>query len=225
MQVGSGDVNNGEGKYFKLKKYLTFALGAELVFITIVLVMASLSGLLFERFPQLLLVIKEAMAGISQKVNDSTASGMTIKIFTNNLLIAITPLIIFSFQLLPTRLIKTLAIYMSFAVGLFIYVTNAVMVGLGFGMLAMHMKVSYITLILISMVHGTLELFAIAAGSLFALYYLNITGSKTTQWNGLLPDAQRLTFKLFPILTLILAVAALLEVYVSSPLAIKLIIR
>lgn len=220
-------MNSRHSKYFSLKKYLLFSLGAELVFITIVLVMASLSGLLFERFPQLLSVIKEVMAGIGQKVGDTTASGMTIKIFTNNLFIAITPLIIFSFQLLPVRFIKTLAIHMSFAVGLFIYATNAVVVGLGFGMLAIHMQVSYITLLLISMVHGTLELLAIAAGALFALYYLNNPSWKINHWEryALLPAAQRLVFKLFPILALILAAAAILEVYVSSPLAAKLIIR
>lgn len=218
-------MNSADNNYFNLKKYLFFALGAELIFVASTLLMAGLSDQLFTRFPQLLMATKEAMAGISQKVVDTTAIGMTGKIFVNNTLIALMPLIIFLFHILPVRLIKIVAIYLSLTIGLFIYVTNAVVVGLGFGMLAMEMQVSYLTLLAISMIHGSFELFAVAGGSLFALYYLKLMGSKLSQ-GGLtsqLASARRLLRKLIPLLIILLAVAAVIEVYLTSPLALKLI--
>lgn len=211
-------------KLFGLKRYLSFALGGGIVFITIILILAAFSGWLFDRFPQLLVAIKNVMAGISQKIDHSTAGGMAIKIFINNWRIAIAPLLIFSLQLLPLPIIKTLAVYLSLAVGLFIYATNAVALGLGFGMLAMQMQVSYIILFLISMVHGIFELFAISAGVLFPLYYLSTAASQSDSVTGSLAEAQQLIFKLLPIVTVALVVAALLEIYVTSPLAAKIIL-
>ncbi|MEG6616439.1 hypothetical protein V6C27_08420 [Peptococcaceae bacterium 1198_IL3148] len=210
-------------KKFAIGDYLKFAFLGEITFLLIVIMLAYFSTALFNMFPQLLDIIKVIMNGLAQKVGDDTQSGMTVKIFVNNFLITVTPILIFSIQLLPFRLIKALAVSLSLYIGLFLYLFNAVVIGLTFGAMDMMMNVSFTSLLLISLVHGSLELFAMSAGTLFAFYYRYaadqplIIGSELF-YNNLF-RGQKLAIVILPLLFAILATAALLEVYVSAPLA------
>jgi hypothetical protein len=210
-------------KKFTLRDYFKFAFLGEITFLLIVVTFAYLSSALFKMFPELLDVIKEVMNGLAQKVGDDTQSGMSAKIFINNFLISINPILIFTVQIIPVRFIKVTAVTLSLFVGLFLYLFNAVVVGLTFGAMDMMMDVSFASLLAISLVHGIFELFAMSAGTLFAFYYryasdLPLKIGSEAFFNHLF-RGQKLAVLLLPVLFVILALAALLEVYVSAPLA------
>ncbi|MBM7855223.1 putative membrane protein SpoIIM required for sporulation [Desulfohalotomaculum tongense] len=213
---------------FKLGNYLTFALLAEITFVFIVVILNAFSSRVFEIYPFLNQFTREVMEGLAGKVKDAEQSGMALKIFVNNLLVTIAPLTVFSLQMLPVKGIKAAAVVLAAVIGVFLYLINGLVVGLVIGVLAANMNVSYIILLFITMIHGVLELFAMSAGTLFSGYYLYNTINQGRRDNTgcffqYLPVAQKLLFKLLPVLVAALAAAAVIETYISAPLAEKII--
>lgn len=217
---------------FKLRSYVMFAFMAEIFFILLVVFIINMSTGFIENYPFLNYLTKSVMEELAAKVGNGEQVDMAVKIFINNTLIILAPLLIFSLQLLPIKGIKAAAVFLAAAVGLFLYIINASVVGLVMGVLSVKMNVSYIILLFITMIHGSLELFAVAAGTAFGAYYIYITFIRerkshrdSNYFFASLPAAQGLVFKLIPLLIFILAAAALIETYISAPLAEKVIVR
>ncbi|WP_031513441.1 stage II sporulation protein M [Desulfofalx alkaliphila] len=215
-------------KDFKLRPYLVFALKAEILFVLILLGMAYYTVNVIKDSALLMEFMDQLFAGLAQKVGHTTLAGMTVKIFVNNFLITIAPLAIFLISLLPVRGLKVLAVFFSAAVGVFLYFINALVAGIALGAMSITTGVSYGSLIAVTMVHGSLELFAMAAGTMFSVYYLYKISKRPPNNNEsrihiYLPAARQLIFKLILILALILAAAAIIETYISMALAERLL--
>lgn len=213
---------------FELRSYLIFALVAEIIFVSIVVFMAYYTVTVLKNSPWLMEFVETLFEGLAQKVGHTTPFGMTVRIFVNNFLITIAPLLIFSLQLLPIRGLKVIAVMLSAGVGLFIYIINAVVAGLAIGAMGITTNTSYVTLLLVTMVHGSLELFAMAAGTMFGAYYLyhavrQPKNPNESRFHLYLHRGQDLILRLVPILMAILITAAIVEVYISMSLAERII--
>ncbi|MTI81397.1 MAG: stage II sporulation protein M [Firmicutes bacterium] len=213
-------------KEFSLGRYMFLVFIAEISFLLLVIVFTNISIALYESHPSLSQTAHTIMQGLAEKVGDVEQSGMAVKIFLNNLLITIAPLMIFSLQLLPLGVFKKVAVVLSAAVGAFLYFINIIVVGLIMGVLSANVKIHYIILLFATMVHGIFELFAVSAGTIFGGYYVYKTMIKSRNNENAffqyLPAAQKLVFKLIILITVILALAAVIESYVSAPLAEKI---
>ncbi len=211
---------------FCLRSYLAAALIAEAVFVLMVAVTAVITLIFFKNSDHLLTLLQKLMEGLTDKVDAATSWGMTWNIFVNNLLISLTPLVIFSLQLLRGKHIRIFAAGLAALVGIFLYTVNCLAAGLSIGALSIMLNVDYGVLLTVTMMHGAFELYAFAAGCMFPLYFwLQVKKARTKTGNflSLFPPAQKLAVKLIPLLILILAVAAIIEVFVSTPIAGQLI--
>ena len=218
-------MTNSKGA-FSLRNYLIFALSAEIVFVFIIAAVAMLTTIFFKNSSYLMHFLHVLMEELNRKVGAITAGGMAWKIFINNLLISLAPLIIFSLQLLRNKYVRIAAVTVALLVGIFIFAFNGIIAGAAIGAMSIKLNINYGSLLTVTMVHGAFELYALACGCVFPLYFLfqvlKRKASFEQHFLNLFQPAQQLINKLIPVLIITLAAAAVIEVYISAPLAEKI---